>query len=125
MGRLTGSRKVSVLQKEAVDKQLELIRRSLDGQSGNGQLQFPLVIIRAQDFLNWRGLMSYEDLRRSGQLIIIDTLSQLKQFERKQRIVFFSHRTSLLTTRVPPPAPTPACQRAQMAPPLGSAHEPC
>lgn len=48
------------------------------------------MIIRAQDFLNSRGLKPYEELRRGGTLIILDNLAQLKQFERKQRIVFFS-----------------------------------
>lgn len=92
IGLLRGKKKASALERQAIDKQLDLIRKALDSQSGDGQLQFPLVIVRAQDFLNSKGLTSHEELRRDGHLIIIDTLNQLKQFERKQRIVFFSHR---------------------------------
>ena len=64
----------------------------LDQDGPSGKLKFPIVVIRAQDFLIAGRLVSYEDVRRSGQHIVLDTLEQLKQFERKERIVFFSHQ---------------------------------
>ena len=34
----------------------------------------------------------YEDLRRAGLHVVLDTMNALKEFERKERILFLSHQ---------------------------------
>ena len=62
---------------------------------------------------------SHEELRRLGQLLYLDDLEQLRQFERKMRIVFFSHQWTSFV--YPDPSNTQwrtmvaACQQLQAA----------
>ena len=88
LGRGQQVNKTVKLERQAMNKQLEVIRKALDGQGSS--LQYPFCVLRAQDFLAQRGLTSYEEMRRKGLLVNLDNVAQLKQFERKQRILFFS-----------------------------------
>ena len=92
IGRLTRAGRVNKLEQKNLDRQLDIITNCLcDSNDGaKGRLQHPMVVIRAQDFLTSGRIMRYEELRRSGQHIVLDTIDQLKQFERKARVVFFS-----------------------------------
>ena len=89
LGRLSNTRKISSLEQANLDKQLDMITQCLCDQadSSNGRLQHPLVLLRAQDFLVGNGIRKYEDCRRAGQHIVLDSTEQLKHFERKQRII--------------------------------------
>lgn len=96
IGRLTRAGRVNKLEQKNLDRQLDIITNCLcDSNDGaKGRLQHPMVVIRAQDFLTNGRIMRYEELRRSGQHIVLDTTEQLKQFERKARVVFFSQCVS-------------------------------
>lgn len=91
-GALTGARSRRRLQSATLDRKLDIIMRSLDQDGPSGKLAHPFIVIRAQDFLTAGRLVSFEETRRSGQHIVLDTIEQLKSFERKERIIFFSHQ---------------------------------
>lgn len=70
-GRCIGRKKRRKLEKASLDHNLDTIMKSLvqsDG-GGAGRLQFPLVVVRGQDFLLSGRLVTYEDLRRAGKLV--------------------------------------------------------
>ena len=93
-GAFSGARSRRRLQSATLDRKLDIIMRSLDQDGPSGKLAHPFVVVRAQDFLTAGRLISFEETRRSGQHIVLDTIEQLKSFERKERIIFFSHQAS-------------------------------
>ena len=92
----TGAKRSRKLAQEKLDRSLDIISSTLVDDHA-GRLKYPLVVLRAQDFLVGNCMQSFEELRRNGHLVYLDDLEQLKQFERKQRIVFFSHEWTSFT----------------------------
>lgn len=92
LGRWSRGRTLHQLEQRNLDRQLDVITNCLcdTADAANGRLQFPLVVVRAQDFIIAGRIIRYEDLRRSSKHIVIDSTEQLKAFERKARLVFFS-----------------------------------
>ena len=76
------------------------------GRGGDG-----LVLLRAQDFLIGNEIRRFEDCRRDGHHIVLDSTDQLKQFEKRQRIIFFSHQWTSWTL----PDPTGEQYRCMVA----------
>jgi hypothetical protein len=91
LGRCIGRNRRAKLEQGDLDRKLDTIMSSLVDQK-SGKLQYPMLLIRAQDFITAGRLVPHEEGRRLGQLLYLDNLEQLKHFERKMRIVFFSHQ---------------------------------
>ena len=113
-GALSGNKRRQRLERATLDSKLDIITRSLDQDGPSGKLQHPFVVVRAQDFLIAGRLISFEESRRAGHHIVLDTVDQLKSFERKERIIFFSHQvrarshSSELLHQPPSPPLTPS-----------------
>jgi len=91
-GLLIGRQRVQKLESKSLDNKLQKLERCLATDGPSGRLLHPFVVIRAQDFLSMGKIVKYEDLRRAGLHVVLDTMNALKEFERKERILFLSHQ---------------------------------
>jgi len=51
-----------------------------------------MVLCKASCFIEMGGLQSYETLRDSGKLVVLDTMEKVVNFESLHAIIFFSHQ---------------------------------
>jgi hypothetical protein len=51
-----------------------------------------MVLCRASSFVEMGALRSYESLRDTGKLVVLDTMEKVISFEKTHAIVFFSHQ---------------------------------
>ena len=84
LGGFCASRRRRRAEAAALERKLDTIITSLDQDGPSSMLQYPFVLMRAQDFITNGRIMSYQDVRRAGQQIVLDSIDQLKQFERKE-----------------------------------------
>jgi len=55
-------------------------------------LDFPMVLLRAEAYLEMQGLTSFEMARERDILVHLDTIADVSNFVSQQKVVFFSHQ---------------------------------
>jgi hypothetical protein len=56
------------------------------------KLKHPMVVCCASVFMQLGALVSYENLRDTGKLVILDTMEKVEAFRQKHLVVFISHQ---------------------------------
>jgi hypothetical protein len=79
-------------QKREESHRRRLRTRVLSAISESDSLRHPMVLCKASNFIEMGSLRSYESLRDSGKLVVLDTMEKVVAFERSSAIVFFSHQ---------------------------------
>jgi hypothetical protein len=79
-------------QKREESHRRRLRTRVLSAISEADSLRHPMVLCKASCFVEMGGLRSYESLRDSGKLVVLDTMEKVEKFESIHAIIFFSHQ---------------------------------
>jgi hypothetical protein len=92
------------LEQSNLDREEELVQKALAEHRGgsDGGMKYPMVLVKAEQFLLLRELLDYESARERGLHVMLDSMTAVDKFEEQERIVFLSHQWTSHT--VPDPS---------------------